>query len=64
MHKRITGSRLAIIENAPHLGFAEQPAEFSTIVDSFLTERAVVRRADRAWLPVVARGRVPDLIKH
>jgi len=32
MHKRIAGSRPAIIENAPHLCFAEQPADFSTIV--------------------------------
>jgi pimeloyl-ACP methyl ester carboxylesterase len=42
MRKRIAGSRLAIIEDAAHLCFAEQPADFSTIVNSFLTERAVV----------------------
>ena len=38
MHQRIPGSRLAIIENASHLCFAEQPAEFMALVDSFLGE--------------------------
>jgi proline-specific peptidase len=36
MRRRIPGSRLAIIEDASHLCFAEQPAEFSTIINSFL----------------------------
>ncbi len=40
--KRITGSQLAIIEDASHLRFADQPADFSTIINSFLTERTVV----------------------
>jgi proline iminopeptidase len=35
MHRRIPGSRLAIIEDASHLCFAEQPAEFGTIINSF-----------------------------
>ena len=41
MHHRIPGSRLAIIEDASHLCFAEQPAEFATTVNSFfdLTDR-------------------------
>jgi proline-specific peptidase len=35
MHRRIPGSQLAIIEDASHLCFAEQPAEFITLVNSF-----------------------------
>jgi proline-specific peptidase len=35
MRRRIPGSRLAIIEDASHLCSAEQPAEFSTIINSF-----------------------------
>jgi proline-specific peptidase len=35
MHRRIRGSRMSIIENASHLCFAEQPAEFTKIVNSF-----------------------------
>jgi proline-specific peptidase len=36
MHRRIAGSQLAIIENASHLCFAEQPEEFTGLVNSFL----------------------------
>ncbi len=36
MHRRIPGSQLAIIEDASHLCFAEQPAEFISLVNSFL----------------------------
>ena len=36
MHRRMPRSQLAIIENASHLCFAEQPAEFTTLVNSFL----------------------------
>jgi proline iminopeptidase len=36
MHRRIPGSQLAIIEDASHLCFAEQPAEFTALVSSFL----------------------------
>jgi proline iminopeptidase len=36
MHRRIAGSQLAIIEDASHLCFAEQPAEFTSLVNSFL----------------------------
>jgi proline-specific peptidase len=36
MHRRIPGSELAIIEEASHVCFAEQPAEFTSIVNSFL----------------------------
>jgi proline-specific peptidase len=36
MHRRISGSELAIIEDASHLCFAEQPQEFTALVDSFL----------------------------
>ena len=41
MHRRIRGSQLRIIEDASHLCFAEQPAEFAEIVNSFfdLTDR-------------------------
>jgi pimeloyl-ACP methyl ester carboxylesterase len=35
MHKRIAGSQLAIIEDASHLCFAEQPADFIAITNSF-----------------------------
>jgi pimeloyl-ACP methyl ester carboxylesterase len=37
MHQRIRGSRLRITGDASHLCFAEQPAEFAEIVNSFLT---------------------------
>jgi proline-specific peptidase len=37
MHRRIPGSRLEIIEDASHLCFAEQPAEFTRIIESFLS---------------------------
>jgi proline iminopeptidase len=36
MHRRIAHSQLAIIEDASHLCFAEQPAEFAIVVNSFL----------------------------
>jgi proline iminopeptidase len=36
MHRRISGSELAIIEDASHLCFAEQPQEFTALLNSFL----------------------------
>jgi len=36
MHARIPGSQLRIIEDASHLCFAERPAEFAEILNSFL----------------------------
>ena len=36
MHRRIAGSQLAIIEDASHLCFAEQPEEFTALLNSFL----------------------------
>jgi pimeloyl-ACP methyl ester carboxylesterase len=36
MHRRITGSELAIIEDASHLCFAEQPTQFNALVNAFL----------------------------
>ena len=36
MHGRIAGSQLAIIEDASHLCFAEQPEEFTALLNSFL----------------------------
>jgi proline iminopeptidase len=41
MDQRIRSSQLRIIEDASHLCFAEQPAEFATAVNSFfdLTDR-------------------------
>jgi proline-specific peptidase len=39
MHRRIGGSRLAIIEDASHLCFAERPQEFNDLVNSFLDGR-------------------------
>jgi proline iminopeptidase len=36
MHRRIAGSQLAVIEDASHLCFAEQPEEFRGLVNSFL----------------------------
>jgi pimeloyl-ACP methyl ester carboxylesterase len=36
MHRRITGSRLAIIEDASHLCFTEQPQVFTELVNAFL----------------------------
>jgi proline-specific peptidase len=35
MHRRIPGSQLAIIENASHLCFAEQPVEFTVRLNDF-----------------------------
>jgi len=39
MHRRIAGSRLVIIEDASHLCFAEQPDEFTGLVNSYLDTR-------------------------
>jgi proline-specific peptidase len=39
MHRRIAGSELAVIEDASHLCFAEQPAEFNDLVNAFLDAR-------------------------
>ena len=39
MHQHIAGSQLAIIEDASHLCFAEQPQEFTGLVNSFLDSR-------------------------
>jgi len=36
MHRRIAGSRLAIIEDASHLCFAEQPERFNEVITSFM----------------------------
>ena len=36
MHRRIPGSRLATIEDASHLCFAEQPEKFCELVNTFL----------------------------
>jgi proline iminopeptidase len=36
MHRRIRGSQLAIIEDASHLCFAEQPEQFTSLLNSFL----------------------------
>ena len=36
MHNRIPGSQLAIIEDASHLCFTEQPAVFTSLVNTFL----------------------------
>jgi proline-specific peptidase len=38
MHRRIKGSQLAIIEDASHLCFAEQPQAFLQIVNTFLQQ--------------------------
>jgi proline iminopeptidase len=38
MHRRIPGSRFAILEDASHLCFAERPTEFAALVNSFLDE--------------------------
>ena len=39
MHQRIAGSQLAIIEDASHLCFSEQPATFNDLVNEFLDQR-------------------------
>jgi pimeloyl-ACP methyl ester carboxylesterase len=39
MHRRIAKSQLAIIEDASHLCFAEQPQEFMDLVNTFLDQR-------------------------
>ncbi len=38
MHRRIAGSQLTIIEDAPHLCFAEQPGRLHRNYQFFLTE--------------------------
>lgn len=43
MHRRIPGSRHEIIEDASHLCFAEQPAQFGRIVNSFLADAEEAR---------------------
>ena len=35
MHARIAGSELVTIEDASHLCFAEQPAEFNQVINRF-----------------------------
>jgi proline iminopeptidase len=47
MHRRIPRSQVAIIEDASHLCFAEQPAEFTTLVNSFLRQQEDGRRYGR-----------------
>jgi pimeloyl-ACP methyl ester carboxylesterase len=42
MRARIPGSQLETIQDASHLCFAERPAEFNKIINSFLAERTVV----------------------
>jgi len=46
MHERIPGSQLAIIEDASHLCFTEQPAAFNNLVNTFL-DRHEAGRSDR-----------------
>jgi pimeloyl-ACP methyl ester carboxylesterase len=43
MHARIPGSQLETIEDASHLCFAERPAEFNKIINSFFgrTDRGI-----------------------
>jgi pimeloyl-ACP methyl ester carboxylesterase len=36
MHSRIPRSQLVIIEDASHLCFAEQPAQFNDIINEFM----------------------------
>ena len=44
MNKRIPGSQLAIIEDASHLCFTEQPAEFTSLVNTFLDRQEAAAR--------------------
>ncbi len=45
IHRRIAGSQLEIIEDASHLCFAEQPAQFAAIINAFFD------RTDRGFPP-------------
>ncbi|HEY8044376.1 MAG TPA: proline iminopeptidase-family hydrolase [Streptosporangiaceae bacterium] len=45
MHARIPGSQLAIIEDASHLCFTEQPAVFTSLVNTFLDRQEAARPA-------------------
>jgi hypothetical protein len=45
MHARIAGSQLAIIEDASHLCFTEQPAVFTSLVNTFLDRQEAARPA-------------------
>ncbi len=45
MHARIPGSRLAIIEDASHLCFTEQPEVFTSLVNTFLDRHDAARPA-------------------
>jgi proline iminopeptidase len=47
MHRRIPGSELAIIEDASHLCFAEQPAEFNNLANSFLSRTDTASRSPK-----------------
>jgi hypothetical protein len=64
MHARIAGSELVTIEDASHLCFAEQPAEFNQVINRFFdrTEDGTRpgftirgRNADPMEKPVTAR---------
>ena len=45
MHARIPGSQLAIIEDASHLCFTEQPTVFTSLVNTFLDRQEAARPA-------------------
>jgi pimeloyl-ACP methyl ester carboxylesterase len=44
MHRRIPRSQLAIIEDASHLCFTEQPAEFTGLLNAFLDRQEATAR--------------------
>jgi proline iminopeptidase len=44
MHARMAGSELVTIEDASHLCFAEQPAEFNRVINTFLERTETAAR--------------------
>ena len=44
MHARIAGSELVTIEDASHLCFAEQPAEFNQVINRFFDRTEAATR--------------------
>jgi proline-specific peptidase len=46
IHSRIASSQLEVIEDASHLCFAEQPAKFAAIINTFFDRTDVGSRPD------------------
>jgi hypothetical protein len=56
MHRRIAGSRLAIIEDASHRCFTDQPQLFTELMNAFLGEPQRPETALAGPWPAVSRS--------